>query len=712
MGATAAVAPAGAGAGWHDKAPSTTSDEARRRGSGTLHRREPTPRPSTTPWKATTAGAGCVTWPREPNGKLQALSDETLQRNLETFAEVLGQAARRRLLSRVEDPDKAPHIGVGRTPPGMKTKRELRLAHNPTNFSPRPTASPGRGIGLGLTAALALVLSACGDDTDTPVPTGGGGGGGEGGATTTSGGSDPGGNGGGGAAPFELTLDWYVCPSSSPGQTAECAHTEVPLDWDNPSGRTIDYFVKRIPAPQQPARGQAWLLQGGPGFPGSTIEGLASLIQTEHPDLDVWVPDHRGTGYSNELVCASLDPIPSTSQPIDPQAAATEAQACVDALTAEWGSDLKFFSATDAARDVGEIIAATQAPSDDVFVLGVSYGTRWAHRYLQQFPKQAMGVILDSTVAEPGDFLQFDKNIDTAAHRLFDGCSTDPFCSSKLGSDAWGFMGALMTKLDAGHCPTSANLNKDDYRALMAWVFQLGFLDRSLLPAVAYRIDRCDATDQDVLLMLRQISIDNAAGSLPYISSALHFNVVAGELAPRPTPTAAEIVAVDAPLRVATEQIRGYREVVALWPGYEHDTYFDTYATTSTPLLFLQSPLDGQTPIEGAQELASHYTEPHQSFVTISRGGHGLITESPTPTGPCGMKIIAQFMADPKAALDTSCSADVLPLDFEHPGENFGPGTLSVWENGAAVFAATPANRIDLRPAIRERASRSFGGFR
>ncbi len=571
--------------------------------------------------------------------------------------------------------------------------------------TPHPWGRPGRRLGLGLAAALAL--GACGDDADTSTS----GSGGEGGASTStssSGGSDV---GGGGAAPYELVLDWYICPSSSPGQTAECAHTEVPLDWDDPSGARIDYFVKRIPALQQPARGQAWLLQGGPGVSGATIEGLASLMQADHPDLDVWVPDHRGVGYSNELGCETLDPILSTSQPIDPQAAAAAGQACADALVAEWGDGLKFFSATDAARDVGEIIEATRAPGDDVFVLGVSYGTRWAHRYLQQFPAQATGVILDSSIGEPGDFFEFDQNIDAAAHLLFDACSADPFCSSKLGSDAWGFMGTLMTKLDAGHCPTSAGLNKDDYRALMSWMYQQGFFNRSLVPALAYRIDRCDATDQAVLLMLRQFSIDGSSGLLPFVSGALHFNVVAGELSSRPSPTVAEITAADALLRVSSEQILGYRAVVEVWPAYEHDQYLGAYADTTTPLLFLQSPLDAQTPFAGAQELASHYTQPHQSFVVIDRGSHSLITESPTPTGPCGMKIIAQFVEDPTATLDTSCNADVLPLDFEHVGEDFGPGTLGVWENGMA-FVSGPTRRVDIRDKVRAEAARSFGGVR
>ncbi len=575
------------------------------------------------------------------------------------------------------------------------------------DFEVRMRARWGASVGA---AALAL-LSACGDDAST---TGGGGGattgsgGAGGGLTTTSTGGSP---GSGGAAPFELELSWYACPFVM-GQNGECAKTQVPLDWDDPSGEKIDYFLKRIPATQQPARGQVWLLQGGPGASGTSIELLAIDFQNAHPDLDVYVPDHRGTGLSTKLLCDDLDEIPPISIPLDPQLAATAGQSCVDDLSAEWGAGLKFFSATAAARDVGEIIEASRLPTDDVFVFGVSYGTRWAHRYLQQYPTQSSGVIFDSIVGEVTDWYDFDLGIDGAAHALFDACSADAYCSSRLGNDAWGFLGALMAKLDTGHCPTSADLAKDDYRALLAWLLQQGFYGRSLVPAIANRIDRCSTNDQAILLWLRQLSIDGSTGVSSYFSGGLHFNVVAGELAGRPTPSEADILAADASLRVSSVQMLGYRAVVDLWPAYEHDAFQGAYADTATPLLFLQSPLDAQTTIGPASELASHYVAANQTFVTIDRGSHGLVSQSPTPTGNCGMDLIGQFLGDPTVTLDTSCNDDVLPLDFEHPGETFGPGSSSAWDNIVPVAAGSPVAGVDIRERLRAEAARSFGGVR
>lgn len=521
------------------------------------------------------------------------------------------------------------------------------------------------------------------------------------GPSTTS--SSSGGTGG--AAPFQLELSWYACPLVQ-GQNAECAKTEVPLDWSNPSGKKISYFLKRVPAKQQPARGQVWLLQGGPGASGSTIEGLSPSFQAVAPDLDVYIPDHRGTGLSERLACDSLDALATSSTPLDPTKTPALVQPCVDQLGTQWAGGLAFFSATDAARDVGELIAFTKKPSEQVYLFGVSYGTRWAHRYLQQYPTQANGVVFDSILGETPDWFQFDQHIDAAAHAIFDACKTDAYCSGKLGADPWGFLGALMTKLDTGHCPV---VQKDDYRSLLSFMLQAGFANRSLLPALAYRIDRCDATDQTVIQNL--LSFAAANSGIQYFSGALHFNVVAGELAERPTPTQAQIAATEAPLFVTSLQLGAYGKAIELWPAYAHDAFFGAYATTTTPILMLQSPLDAQTAFAGASDFASHYTQAHQTFVVIDRGSHGLVNQSPTAMGDCGMNVIGQFIVDPTKTLDTSCNADVLPLDFEHKGESFGTGTKNVWDNGTMLTANGPPPK-NLLLTIPIEAAKVFRGVR
>lgn len=78
-------------------------------------------------------------------------------------------------------------------------------------------------------------------------------------------------------------LVWEPCPllTDGAGEDAECAVVEVPRDWDDPTGETIELFVKRIPGSGQKKR-QVWLLSGGPGrrapLPRPECESRAELI--------------------------------------------------------------------------------------------------------------------------------------------------------------------------------------------------------------------------------------------------------------------------------------------------------------------------------------------------------------------------------------------------------------------------------------------------
>jgi len=96
---------------------------------------------------------------------------------------------------------------------------------------------------------------------------------------------------------------------------AECATTPLPAKWSEPQGDTIDVFVKRYPARQQPANGQLWLLAGGPGLPGSIYEAFAFLIANDLPTLDIYLPDHRGTGRSMPLATPMGPPIAKIMEP-------------------------------------------------------------------------------------------------------------------------------------------------------------------------------------------------------------------------------------------------------------------------------------------------------------------------------------------------------------------------------------------------------------
>ena len=476
-----------------------------------------------------------------------------------------------------------------------------------------------------LVLGLPLSVAACGSSDATSTAEAcltGGSGGSSDAATDTAieAAAGTGGQGGSDAAPeaepdaaAALELHWQGC-AFVPGEFAECAKTQVPLDWDKPDGPKISYFIKRMPAKQQPARGQVWLLQGGPGYSDATIQSEAPLFSAMADDLDVYLPDHRGTGYSEKLVCSSVEKAYAW-YPDDIVTMQTAMQTCVDALKSEYGDGLAHFSAADAARDIGELIQVTAKPGEQVYIYGVSYGTRWAHRYLQQFPNQATGVILDSVMGEDFDFLKYDQNVNAGAKRILDACSADAFCQGKLGTDAWSKAQAIVAKLDtAGYCETTSKLTKADYRMLLASVAQTNdFESRAILAPILYRLDRCDSTDQKVIADIWDSMTDNTVAFSQYASYPLQFQVSSSELTATPAPTLQDLQAQQATYMasIGFSVLQGAAKSV--WPAYSPEPWLGAHATTSTTVAHAQRHLRSQDNDRGGCEfrIALHRGPPN-----------------------------------------------------------------------------------------------------
>jgi hypothetical protein len=73
----------------------------------------------------------------------------------------------------------------------------------------------------------------------------------------------------------------------------------VPLEEDLTALARQPSPDERIRA-QQRSRGQLWMLEGGPGLSGiGLVSTTEQFIVKGLPDLDVYMPDHRGTGRSH-----------------------------------------------------------------------------------------------------------------------------------------------------------------------------------------------------------------------------------------------------------------------------------------------------------------------------------------------------------------------------------------------------------------------------
>jgi pimeloyl-ACP methyl ester carboxylesterase len=463
-------------------------------------------------------------------------------------------------------------------------------------------------------------------------------------------------------------IAWAACPLHTEGGApgAECATVALPLRADAPAGETIDVFVKRY----RPAGGKAaralWMLQGGPGGSGYVFENIAAAIATKYPDVEFYIPDHRGTGRSTKLTCAAQAPESGGGIAI----ATDEWAPCLAETTSRWGEKLAAFSTTNAANDIGLLIERTRREDQPVFVYGVSYGTYWANRYLQLFPKQADGVVLDSIAAPGSSLARQDADANEAARDLLGVCAKDATCAGKLGTDPWARALALVAKLDSGHCadlaPPTGLTRKEAMRLAIGNMLMQPSV-RRYVPALLYRLDRCSPNDITALTKFFSALFGASPGEDEFLEGwgfVLSNNIMFSELWESPPPSSAELAAIREGAVASREITAGLPELFATWPRYV-DPLASGWATTDVPILMLAGGLDPATLFRKQLSARDHFAGPNQHFVEVPSATHTVIASSTTTAHrSCGTMMMMSFLENPRRAVDTTCLADVVPIDF------------------------------------------------
>jgi pimeloyl-ACP methyl ester carboxylesterase len=395
--------------------------------------------------------------------------------------------------------------------------------------------------------------------------------------------------------------------------------------------------------------------------------------------MSIYTLDHRGVGHSSRLGCDDPGWVPAVDMPD-----------CLAAVQETWGDGLSHFTTTAAARDLGALIDRTRAPGQAAFVFGGSYGAYWALRYLQLYPNQPAGVVLDS-IPTPGVqfFTRYDGYYDPVARELMQLCAADDLCRSKLGDDPWLFLERLYAKIDAGHCtrllePITAH---QTLRNLLGALLE-DWYGRVYALALIYRLDRCDAADRRALTKLFETFFvpDAERSRLQALTSNILFwHVAFAEIWEQPAPSTEELRTRIAPLFFSKDLALAnpHRD---LWPIYPRDEYVDGFPESEVPVLMLQGTLDPQTPRDLAAVTAEHFTGPHQTWTLVPGAPHAAALNSPVATpgaDPCGLQIVWSFLANPTGTPDTGCLADLVPITFTFPAETNQKylGTDDLWEN-------------------------------
>jgi len=458
----------------------------------------------------------------------------------------------------------------------------------------------------------------------------------------------------GAAGTAEPALVFGECPASLPGEPVgrDCATSQVPSDWSASKGSKIELTVVRYRNPKGDGS-QLWLLDGGPGGTGVSFMTADTIARYQDFGFDLYIPQHRGTGDSTPLEC---DPTLGIA-------------ACGSAVLTQFPNDLQAFNSHQAGEDLGHLIKRAGGGSARVFVRAISYGTYWAQRYLQSFPNQAKGVVLDGLLPLGAPVWDIDPLADQAGRAVFVACQADQKCARAFSwRDPYVVAQGVLERADdpARRCLAS---DGPDRMSIERW---LNFLDggnmSQAVPGLVLRLDRCDAYDQQDLKAFADFVTSMTSG-LPdpqYFDVALAWHVMRTDL----------MSSIDVfPLE---EKIQA-RAPLVFWSGAAYAEDLDAMTTQwpvnypplandlSTPksrLLVMTGGLDMATPSPWAADFAS------RNKATIARfpyAGH-VVDDSlsmPFATGDidCSLRIQRAFYNHPDRAIDTSCTLAKQTLD-------------------------------------------------
>ena len=465
----------------------------------------------------------------------------------------------------------------------------------------------------------------------------------------------------------KTNLQWGECPTYFGEQGLECATVELPLNHDNPHGKTISVLMARAIGNSTEKKGDVWFLAGGPGSSSQYYAENMVAYAKSHPQWNYYTMEHRGVGASTKLDCPDLE-----------TTGAFYGLECYQELKSRWGDGIQYFNTTQAARDLGSLISLTRRSQRSVFIYGTSYGTYLAQRFMCLKPQPVNGVVLDGVV--PAGLLDnmgaigwYDQDFDKVGRAIMERCGADSVCSGKMreiaGGDPWQAVDRIFSLVDQeGLCSAFAPVDRETLRN------QLGAMSsdwslRMLIPALLYRLNRCNAADQEVL---NYIIGDRAAHQSADLKSAvIRTNIVVSELLGPGIDFATALAYAEQSFFSTDFTVYGtYTREMGGWPSYPLDSCADRFPDTGLPILILNGDLDPNTHVDLARFASEAYDKADQRLVVLPGVPHAAIFESRMQTdyhdkiNTCVMDLALQFFEDPEKSLDLSCLDQLIQPDF------------------------------------------------
>ncbi|CAF1239494.1 unnamed protein product [Rotaria magnacalcarata] len=470
---------------------------------------------------------------------------------------------------------------------------------------------------------------------------------------------------------------WLSCnvsgyPSVYGGYSVQCCALQVPLNYANPD-RTITISMTRL-SPQQSTNvtNTLFMLSGGPGGSGWNLfyNALGSIPSSL--GMTIILPDHRGTGLSTALTCDD-----NGSQTVD--------SACITYLLSKWGREgINQFSITSAAHDLSVQIQSYKIDKPGrITIFAVSYGTLWLDRFLQIYPTVVQASVMDG-VFNPITRSNSRADLLTSGvtWQFLDYCQRQPACSNYFPAKESAAI-TLQKILNEVDLKTQICINiyfshyrftSNNLRNLFLDMVNDGtrYMDRTIVPAVIYRLNRCSLDDVTVLTYFFEYTATTAASTYPILlfSKALAYNIGQSEMWLALNETDIDEKTFNdwhTSTIMSLLYAPNYFALRSEWPLYPLDNYYGKFAAKA-PVLMLSGQLDPTTVFEQASHLAS-ITSKTRKFYAIPLAGH--VTVNIGVVGfACPMNIVLAWSFPtlfPQAFSEPKCIQD-LPTTIDFVG--------------------------------------------
>lgn len=200
---------------------------------------------------------------------------------------------------------------------------------------------------------------------------------------------------------YSQTVVWEPCEDGF-----SCATIEVPMDYENPDGKSLEIEAIRLAATGSEPMGSILVNPGGPGGSGyDAVLQNSSGISTERlrSSYNLIGFDPRGVKRSSPVDCLTAeerDEFRAEVFDTETKQGLAQARSAADSFAAQCaentGKKLGHFDTGSTARDMDIIRAVTGEEKLDY--LGFSYGTSLGAEYAEMFPENVGRMVLDGGI--------------------------------------------------------------------------------------------------------------------------------------------------------------------------------------------------------------------------------------------------------------------------------------------------------------------------